>query len=264
MRLAILGALAVANSQRSIAITAARERAILAMLLLNPNRTVTTDRLIGAVWEDRPPVRALSQLHACVSRLRRSLAQGGLPRGLIATAPAGYAIAVADDQLDWLEFTRLVKLAREAIAKDLRQAAREHYRQALGLWQGPALDGVDGATIRRLAATLDEQRLQAQQECLTLELDLGLAAEVLPELTELATSHPYHEPLHRLLMLALYRAGRQADAMAAYRRFERSLRDEVGTEPSEQLRRLHQAILRGEASLELSQAAPASAAARVP
>jgi DNA-binding SARP family transcriptional activator len=263
MRFAILGALAVTTGQRPVAVTAARERAILARLLLSPNTTVSPEHLIEVVWEDRAPARALGQLHACVSRLRRRLADGGLSRSLIATAPAGtgYSIIVGPGELDSLAFTESVSLARAALARDQREAARRQFRRALGLWRGSALEGVGGRTIRRLAAVLDERRLQAQQECLTLEVELGRIAEALPELTDLAARHPYHEPLHRLLMLALYRAGRQADAAEVFRRFDRSLREELGTEPGEQLGRLHQAILRRDPSLE---PAPATGSVPVP
>lgn len=142
--------------------------------------------------------------------------------------------------MDLWEFRRLRDEARAAAANGEPARAKPHYRSALGLWRGPALDGIDSELIRKAAAALDEERTQAWEECLEIELATGGAGELVAELTELVQQHPYREGLHGKLMLALYRAGRQADALTAYRHAHRLLRDELGTEPGDELQQLHQ------------------------
>ncbi|MGH3679259.1 MAG: AfsR/SARP family transcriptional regulator [Natronosporangium sp.] len=228
---------------------ARRERVLLAVLLLHVNRTVSATLITDAVWGDRPPADASGQVHATVYRLRKGLAAAGVPDGLVVTDPAGYRLRVQPGSVDLVEFRELRDRAREAAASGDLDAATAGYRAALALWRGPALDGLASDLLRRAAAGLDEERLQAVEECVEAELSLGRGRELVAELTELVERHPHREGLHRALMLALYRAGRQADALAAYRRARQLLHDELGIEPGAELQQMQHAILNRDPAL---------------
>jgi len=234
MRYRILGVLAVRDAE----ITAGRERVVLAMLLLHPNRIVGADRLIDAVWGDRPPATARAQLQTCVSRLRRVL-----PPGTILTNPAGYGITVADADLDALTFEQLTLAARAEPEPD---GAAARLRRGLDLWRGPALGDIDSAAVRRLAATLDERYAVAVEDWVELELDRGHDRELLGELSALVDRFPLREGLRGQLMRTLCRAGRRADALAEYRRTRAVFAGELGIEPGPELRDLHRRILAGD------------------
>ena len=247
MRFELLGPVRVHDDRGEIPVTADRERALLAMLLLHPNRTVPTGQLVEAVWGIRPPAGARNQLQGCVSRLRKRLAG---PDPVIRTDTAGYRAVVRPDQLDLLEFRGRLAEARAAATAGRAGPAIVLYRAALALWRGPALAGIDSDPVRYAAAAIDEEQARALAERLELELAAGAAGELVAELTDLVGQHPHREPLHRMLMLALYRAGRQADALATYRRARQVLHDDLGTEPGAELRRLHQAILNRDPALD--------------
>ncbi|HEY8472778.1 MAG TPA: AfsR/SARP family transcriptional regulator, partial [Natronosporangium sp.] len=251
VRFHLLGPFQVLVGQNEITITG-RERTLLATLLCHANTPVEVDRLVDAIWGERPPRDARNQLQSVVSRLRRRLVAAGVSETIVMTAPAGYRIKVAPDQLDLTQFKTALADARSAATSDQPGAAVAGYRNALELWRGPALAGVESDLLRRLAASLDEEHLQAIEERLELELALGGAGELVAELTDLVVEHRYREKLHAALMLALYRAGRQAEALAAYQRARRILVDEVGTEPGPVLRELHQRILRDDPTLVAS------------
>jgi DNA-binding SARP family transcriptional activator/Tfp pilus assembly protein PilF len=240
----ILGPIRVRAEDREIAVTG-RERTLLAMLLLRANQPVETARLVDAIWGEVPPRDARNQLQGCVSRLRKQLASAGVASTIL-TDPAGYRIDLDENAVDLQRFHHWLAEARTAAEKGRHREARNCYRTALALWRGPALAGVDSSTVRKAATALDEERLRALDERIEIELKLGAAGELAPELTDLVAQHPYRESLHGALMLALYRDGRQADALATYQRIRELLVDEVGTEPGVKLRELHQAILRNE------------------
>jgi DNA-binding SARP family transcriptional activator len=254
MRFRILGSVRVVLDGREVPVTASRDRVLLGVLLLHANQSMTRDQLIDAVWPGRPPRDARNQLQGCVSRLRKRFAEAGLGR-VIVTEPDGYRAVVEPGDLDLLEFRRLVAGAREVAGQGRYEQAAADYRKALVLWRGPALAGIDGHTIPRAAAALEEERVQALEERLAAELAAGAAGELVAELSELAERHPLREGVHRALMLALYRAGRQADALAAYRRARQLLLDELGSEPGAGLQELHQCILNRDPSLEVRPAA---------
>jgi DNA-binding SARP family transcriptional activator len=235
---------------REVSITAGRERILLAMLLLHANQVVSTDLLVGAIWSTEMPHNTRNQLQTCVYRLRKRLGDAGSDQQPIVSEPAGYRINVNPKDLDLYEFRRLVEEARAAATAGNHHDAKTGYRAALQLWRGPALAGIDSNPVRATAASLDEERVQALEECLHAELAAGGAGELVAELTELAARYPHREGLHRTLMLALYRAGRQADALAAYRHARQLLRDDLGTEPSAELQQLHHAILNREPALD--------------
>lgn len=235
MRFGILGPLQVTDSGREVVISAGRDRTVLAMLLLKPGQIVSTDDLIDAVWEDRPPATARGQLQTCVSRLRRTLRPVA-----ILTDPAGYGIRVADDELDALAFTRLV-----ARAKGSGPGARELLHQALAGWRGAVLAGIESGPVRHQAAVLEEQRATAIEDWVAFELADGRDRDLVAELTGLVERFPLRERLRAHLMLALYRTGRQADALVEYRRARDLLREQVGVEPGTELQDLHRQILLG-------------------
>jgi DNA-binding SARP family transcriptional activator/tetratricopeptide (TPR) repeat protein len=249
MRFEILGPVRIWAQNRELPVTAGHEQTVLAMLILDPDNTVPIERLVDALWSDNAPRSARGQLHSCVSRLRKHLTEGGLPGQVIVTDPAGYRLRTGVVAVDLLEFRATVADARVAATAGRRTEARARYRAALGLWRGPAFAGIDRPAIRRAAAGLEEERARAVEECIEVELRLGGGGELVGELTELVHQHPYRESLHAALMLALYRADRQADALAAYQRVRRALVSELGQEPARALRELHQRILSGDESL---------------
>jgi DNA-binding SARP family transcriptional activator len=176
-----------------------------------------------------------------MSRLRRLLSKAGGPGQAIATDPAGYRLKASTETLDLLQFRALIVDARAAVGAGRHEQARERYRTALGLWRGPALAGIDRPAIRRAATALDEERAQALEE--RIDLALGASGELISELTDLIQRYPYRERLHAALMIALYRADRRADALAAYQRIRQILVNELGQEPGPALRDLHHRIL---------------------
>ncbi|MFU8854283.1 BTAD domain-containing putative transcriptional regulator [Micromonospora sp. SL1-18] len=247
MRFGILGPLRVGGGEATV--TAGRDRTVLAMLLLRPGRVVPVEDLVDAVWEERPPATARTQLQICVSRLRQRLAKLGLPPEAIVTDPVGYSIRVAPADLDAEVFARAVEAGRAAVAAGQPAEARRHYRAALALWRGPALSGIANRRVRRRAQALDEQRLAALEECVDVELRLHQAGDLIDELTESVERNPLRERLRGQLMLALAAVGRQADALAVYREGRRIYAEELGIEPGTALQELHQRVLAGDLAL---------------
>jgi DNA-binding SARP family transcriptional activator len=243
MRFEILGPIRAYTGSGEAVIPAGRERVLLAMLLLHAGDHVPSEVLIDAVWGDQPPRQARNQVHKCVSQLRRRLAEVGIPGELVATEVGGYRAKVDRQTVDLWRFRRLREEARAAAARRQLEEARRQYREALGLWHWPAMIGIDSHLVRQSSAALEEERLLAYEECVETELALGETGDLIAELTDLTQQHPHRERLHGALMLAMFRAGRQADALAAYRDARRVLKDELGTEPGRDLQRLHQAIL---------------------
>ena len=249
MEYRILGPLEVLDGGRPVVLSARKQRALLLCLLLRPNEAVSTDALVDAIWGERAPSSAGKLVQVYVSQLRRALGDGA-----IQTRPPGYLIRLAPDQLDAARFERLLAEGREALAVGNPTLAASLLRRALGLWRGRALDEAD-LTVE--AARLEELRLACLEERIAADLALGRHVEALAELRALVAEHPLRERLRAQLMLALYRCGRQAEALDAYRDAARALRDELGLEPGAELRELEHAILNHAPSL----AAPAAAAA---
>ncbi|MEW2445814.1 AfsR/SARP family transcriptional regulator [Micromonospora marina] len=247
MRFGILGPLRVGGGEATV--TAGRDRTVLAMLLLRPGRVVPVEELIDAVWEERPPATARTQLQICVSRLRQRFAALGLPADTIVTDPAGYGIRIEPDDLDAEVFAGTVETARRNAATGRLIEARQHYREALALWRGPALAGIPARTVRLRAQALDEQRLATLEGCVDIELRLRMAPDLVDELTEAVERNPLRERLRGQLMLALSAVGRQADALAVYREGRRIYAEELGIEPGAALQELHQRVLAGDLAL---------------
>jgi DNA-binding SARP family transcriptional activator len=255
----ILGPLEVAAGGTLLALGVPKQRALLAVLLLHANEAVSRERLIDELWGERPPARAAKLVQHYVSGLRKVL-----PADVLLTRTPGYLIRVEPGELDLHEFERLVQDARAATAEGDVARGADLYRRALKLWRGAALaDVVLEGQAGREAAGLDDLRLAALIERMELELALGHHAEVVGELEALVERHPYQERLRGQLMLALYRSGRQTEALEAFHATRRLLVDELGLEPSQELQRLERAILQQEPSLELPRV-PAQPAAPEP
>ncbi len=242
MRFRILGLLHAAGPDGRPARLEPRQARLLATLLLAPNQAVAWPQLADAVWDDAPPT-AGRQVQNLVSALRRLIGR------VIAADGAGYRIETDRSELDSLVFADRVRAAHTLVAAGRPDSAAEQLRAALALWRGPALAGLTGRLVEAAAAGLYEQQLAALELCLDLELACGRHQELVSELVVLVRTHPLREALVGQLMLALYRCGRQADAVAAYQRLRRRLASEVGLDPGRALRDLHTAILRQEPAL---------------
>lgn len=249
----VLGPLQVTYGARDVPIAGSRQRALLAYLLLHANRVVGTDRLIDELFGDEAPDGALNSVHAGISRLRRQLTDGGLAELPIVTRPPGYILELAPEQLDLHDFERLLEQGRRQLDAGTPEAASETLLEALGLWRGPALADVAAyAFARTEAARLENLRLAATADRIEADLASGRHADLVGELESLVAAHPLHERLRGLLMLAVYRAGRQADALQVYQDTRRLLVAELGLEPGRALQQLEQRILNQDPALDLA------------
>jgi YVTN family beta-propeller protein len=257
MEFRVLGALEVReDGDRPIPLGAGKQRAALAILLLHANEVVGTERLIDELWGESPPRAARKALQVYVTHLRKAL---GSER--IRTRAPGYVLELAPDELDLHRFERLVEEGRDLRANGDPAGATAALREALALWKGqPLADFTFEPFAQTEIPRLEEQRLEALEERIDAELALGHGSELVAELEALVAKHPYRERLRGQLMLALYRAGRQADALAAYQEARKLLVEELGVEPSPALQRLEGAILRQEPALETVLEEPAVAA----
>jgi DNA-binding SARP family transcriptional activator/tetratricopeptide (TPR) repeat protein len=249
--LRILGPLEFDAGLGPVKLGGPREHAMLALLALRANRVVSMEQLIDAVWAEDPPPTARSQVQTSVSALRKVFGKAGRT-DVIRTQSSGYVLDMADEDLDRTWFASLVASAYQQAADGQEELAAETLRQALDLWRGPACDGIQSDVVRHAAAVLEEARLTAIEELARLELDLGRHVEVTVDLQTVLVEHPWRERLYGLLMLALYRSGRQTDALGVYRRARTLLTTEVGIEPGQELRDLERAVLKGDPSLDLA------------
>jgi DNA-binding SARP family transcriptional activator/tetratricopeptide (TPR) repeat protein len=263
LKFGLLGPLSVYRGETVLAVPAGKQRALLAALLLNAGRVVSADELIEVLWDTSPPVSARASLHNYVKRLRKALGDAGHRR--ISTHPHGYMISVERGGLDADRFEALVNTARAAARAGSWDSAAGRLRDALSLWRGHPLADVDSVVLaQREAPRLAEMRLQVLEARVEADLHLGCHTEVIPELRHLASTHPLREHLHGLLMLALYRDGRQAEALAAYQHARGVLMEELGAEPGTELRKLHQQILAANPALALPGPARFAAGSAVP
>ena len=241
----VLGPVKVTWAGRELAIGGRRQRGLLALLVLEQGRAVSRERLADELWEGKPPAGFETTLRSYVSRLRSVLGESASLTG----GGGAYLLDVRPEAVDSIRFEQLLEEARDAVGRGAVVRAVERSRAALSLWQGEALADVvdEGAGLLHLEAErLEGLRLAALELRIEAELELGLGEGLVEELEALVQAHPYRERFWRLLMLALYRAERQADALAAYQRARSMLVEKLGLEPSEQLRELEQAILRQE------------------
>src|ERR687887_2553119 len=232
MEFRVLGPLEVLEDGRQIEIGGAKQRALLAILLLHANEVVSTDRLIDALWEEAPPETAQKALQVYISQLRKTLGKERLE-----TKAPGYRLRIAQDELDLARFQRL---------------AEEHPREALALWRGqPLAEFAYQRFAQAEIARLEELRLECLERRIEEDLEQGRHAALVGELERLVREHPLRERLRAQLMLALYRSGRQAEALEAYQDARRALTEELGIQPSHELRDLQRAILAQDVALAL-------------
>jgi DNA-binding SARP family transcriptional activator len=246
VQFAILGPLELRDGDVAVALGGVRERSLLAILLLNANELVSTDRIVDELWGDRPPKRAVKTIQVYVSRLRKILGADA-----IVTRPPGYVLHVDDEQFDLPQFERLAADGRRALSSGDLATARERLRDALALWRGaPLSDFVYEPFAQAETARLKELRVAAIEDRIEADLRAGEAAELVSELQALSAREPLRERLRGQLMLALYRSGRQADALDVYRDARTTLVEELGLEPGRELKELERAILTHDPALE--------------
>ncbi len=257
MRFGILGPLSVQSDDGPVRLGGRKQRAVLAMLLIDANRVVSTDRLLDGVWGEQAGDR-LPSLQVYISTLRKLLEPAaGAPQVLV-TSPPGYRLQVDPDRVDALRFERLVVRGRKALAEDAYAESRALLGEALDLWRGPALADLADETFAAAEINrLVELRLAAVEDRIEADLALGRHADVVGELDGLVDEHPLRERFWAQLMIALYRAGRQADALRTYARARTLLVEEFGIDPGPLLREVERSVLAQDPQL----AAPAAAAA---
>jgi DNA-binding SARP family transcriptional activator/predicted ATPase len=261
----ILGPLEVRDGQRRVQLGRPKQRALLAVLLVHANQVVALDRLIEELWGEQQPAQASASLQAYVSNLRRALEPGRPPRTpprVLVTQPPGYRLLVAPADLDAARFVTMAEEGHRLLEDGRPGPAAQVLREALGLWRGPALaDVADEPFARAEGQRLEELRIAALEDRLAAELALGGHAAAAAELGELVGRYPFRERLHGLLMVALYRSGRQAEALQAFRSARDVLAEELGIDPSPWLRELEGDILRQAPALDWTP--PAERADRV-
>jgi DNA-binding SARP family transcriptional activator len=252
MEFRILGPLEVWDGGCEVSLGGPKPRALLTVLLLHPNEVVPADRLVDDLWGEEAPESAAAALRVNVSRLRKAL-----PQEVLTTRSPGYVIRVETDALDLHRFERLLDEGRSLLARGLAADASERLRDALSLWRGPALADFAYESFAQTAiARLEELRLVAVELRIDADLVLGRHDELVGELEGLIAEHPLRERLRKSLMTALYRSGRQAEALDAYQDARRALVDELGIDPSSALQELERAILRQDAALDVEAPAP--------
>ncbi|SCL34070.1 DNA-binding transcriptional activator of the SARP family [Micromonospora rhizosphaerae] len=250
MEFRLLGAVEVWAGDQQVDLGPRQQRLVLAILALNVNQLVPLDRLVDLTWPDSPPQTARHAIHVRVSQLRTVLAMAGADRDDVKINTRGptYVLRADPMSVDAHRFRALLTAARLE-TNDLERVSM--LRRALDLWHGPPLADVATPRVEDLCRGLEEARLTAMEEWLDAQLRLGRHEAVLDELAEYAGQYPYRQRLLAQLMLALYRAGRAADALVAYRLARSRLVNELGLDPSPQLQKLERAILRGDPKLDL-------------
>lgn len=253
VRFRLLGPVEVRDDDAVVAVPAGRLLTLLSGLLLRANQVVPVDRLARWLWEGAEPARARATIQEYVRRLRRAIGS----EDVIRTAHGGYLIEVDDDSLDLLRFRALIQRGRTAAQAGDPGAAAEHLTAALSLWQGPALANVTSSTLHEdEVANLAEQHLQVREQWADVQLRLGQQQPVIPELRELTREHPLREKPWEQLMIALFRDGRRAEALAAYEQVRTLLAEELGVDPGPSLLATHQAILTGDPSVTSAPSTP--------
>jgi DNA-binding SARP family transcriptional activator len=252
----VLGPIEAARGAESLQLGGGKQRALLAILLLHANEVVSSDRLIDELWGEAPPETAAKALQVHVSQLRKLLEPergAGDPGRVLITRPPGYVLAIGPEQLDLTRFDQLAREGRQALDASDPQRAATLLREALALWRGPALADIAFEPFAQAeAARLEELRVAALEDRIQADLECGRHAEVVGELESLVAAEPLRERPRAELMLALYRSGRQAEALEIYRDARRTLTEELGIEPGRELKELEVRILEQDPALELA------------
>lgn len=251
VRYKVLGPLEVAAvTGERISIARPKHRQLLATLLLSHNAVVTTDHLIGNLWEDGQPSTARGLLKTYIWGVRRLLSPRDPTTAPIETLVGGYRMLVDADELDLLVFSELAREGRDLLRDGHLDAAGDSLRLALSLWQGPALQGVAKSwSLSDAAARLDEERLNTVEDWAEVRLTLGRHVDVAEQLRPWVRANPFRERLWGQLMLALYRSDRRGEALQMFHELRQGLDDELGIAPSAPVRQLHEQILNGEPGL---------------
>ncbi|MER6394003.1 AfsR/SARP family transcriptional regulator [Streptomyces sp. NPDC059382] len=259
MKIQVLGPLSAEVNGGSIVPTAGKPRQILALFSLQPGRVIPVPTLMEEIWGHDLPQSALTTLQSYILQLRRRLgtAMGpgrpGRAKEVLATRHGGYVLQVPPEAVDVYTYDSLLARGQSAFEAGDDEGSAAMLREALALWNGPALVDVRlGPILEIEVMRLEESRLVAVERRIDVDLRLGRHTELLVELTELTARHPQHEGLHSQVMVALYRSGRQAAALDVYRRLRGRLIDDLGVEPSPQLQRLHQAMLAVDPALDVA------------
>ena len=251
MRFRLLGSIVAVSEDVVVEVSGRKPRALLAVLAANVGRVVPADTLIDVLWGENPPGSARAGVHSYVSTLRRTLGEGTIQR-----RPAGYELTVPPTDVDVHEFSSLVTQARQDLAAGRFGAAERGLETALALWRGTPLGGMDGEWAERERNRLQQLRLAAVEDRVEAQLRLGHGPRLIAELSELVAEDPLRERSRTQLMIALYQAGRQADALTAYETGRRLLVDELGVEPSPESQAVHGQILRGEVPAPVVESQP--------
>ncbi|MFJ9341891.1 BTAD domain-containing putative transcriptional regulator [Streptomyces sp. NPDC101733] len=249
VHIAVLGPLEVRVGSTHITVPGRRQRGILAALALQSGRIVPTDHLIRAVWYDKPPRTAMGQIQTGIWMLRSALMAAGGPAEAVQSRVTGYRLNSDFCSVDIAGYRAKVAAARELHRWGRLNEAAMTVRSANELWRGPALADITQQGLRSCSTRLEEEHIAAVHYRASLELQLGRHEEVISELFELVDLHPLREGLHADLMLALYRSGRQAEALEVFHGVRRTLAEELGIDPGPTLRTLAQAILRQDSAL---------------
>ncbi|WP_310724098.1 BTAD domain-containing putative transcriptional regulator [Streptomyces sp. N2A] len=245
MDIYVLGPICLGTEQRRIGLGSDKERCVLASLALSAGRPVALETLVDRLWDDTPPAKSRQSVHTYVSRVRRAIRTAGPDTAPRITQHAHtYTLAISPDRVDWHRFQRLTARARAQSAKGDDSAAAALLHEAEGLWDEEALAGLPGLWPERMRARMAEERLGAAISRIAAELRLRRFHGVLGPLSSLVGQHPHDEMLLEYLMLAYYGCGRHADALRVYQRARRRLREDLGADPSTELTRVHQHILR--------------------
>ena len=248
LQFGLLGPLEMSIDGTLVALGTPKQRAVLAQLVINRNRPVGVDSLITALWEEWPPSGARASIHSYVSNLRKLLSSGGIdPKAVLAAAPPGYRLSIADSSCDLGRFIAEKTAGVHAAASGRFEQASRHLAAALSEWRGPVLDDLrDFQFVNAFATALVEDKILAHTAKAEAEIACGRASAVIGELEALTVEHPYCEPLWGQLITAYYLSDRQSDALGAYRRLKTTLADDLGTDPPPNLRALNERILRQE------------------
>jgi DNA-binding SARP family transcriptional activator/pimeloyl-ACP methyl ester carboxylesterase len=254
VQISLLGPLKIHGDAGEIVFGAAKERSLVAALALSPGQVVSVDALIDALWGDSPPATARKTIQTYVKNIRRACGPDA-----VATVESGYTLAVGAEDVDVARFRSLVHSGEAALRSGATAEACEALREAVGLWRGDPLPGLASHTGLAIAVVrLREEYLSALEARFSAELAAGVDSDLVGELEALVREHPFRERLWAHLMLALYRSGRQADALSAFQRVREVLREELGLEPGGTLQRLESAILAQDPMLDADAADPAS------
>ncbi|MFC5744747.1 AfsR/SARP family transcriptional regulator [Actinomadura rugatobispora] len=243
LRFGVLGPLTVHRGTMPIHLAAARHRMVLGVLLAKANCVVSSEQLIDELWPGMPPLTARKTIQGYVWRIRRGLR---LPSSQLTTIASGYRLSVTADSLDALEFEHLTDAAGTALSDGRREHAATLLSEALGRWRGLAFDCIPAApALQAEAARLNEAKLKAYEDLVTVRIGMGQCSGVIPRLTGMVSAYPHRESMHRLLMIALYLDGRPLDALDVFARFRRTAAAEYGLDPHRETTLLHEKILQG-------------------